>query len=155
MKGTGVGQRPQRVKWIIINFHDQLCFICSKFVNLQEEVFFFKKKQQIQHAWMSGKEKQILRSWCLITCSHPSLKPVVSAGGGGGAGSGTVDNGREEARGVLLALVQQARAGERGSSMKRDGKDSLSSHPHYVNEVHDCSVGPLRVNYQWLLSLIG
>lgn len=38
MKGTGVGQRPQRVKWIIINFHDQLCFICSKFVNLQEEV---------------------------------------------------------------------------------------------------------------------
>lgn len=39
MKGTGVGQRPQRVKWIIINFHDQLCFICNKFVNQQQEVF--------------------------------------------------------------------------------------------------------------------
>lgn len=55
-----------------------------------------------------------------------------------------------------LALVQQARDRERGSSiMKKEEKDSLSSHPHYVNEVHDCSVGPSRVNYQWLLSLIG
>lgn len=70
-------------------------------------------------------------------------------------GQELVDNGREEEHGVLLALVQQARARERGSSMKKDGKDSLSSHPHYVNEVHDCSVGPSRVNYQWLLSLIG
>lgn len=70
----------------------------------------------------------------------------------------SVDIGREEKKrkkACCSALVQQARARERESSMKKDEKDSLSSHPHYVNEVHDCSVGPSRVNYQWLLSLIG
>lgn len=59
MKGTGVGQRPQRVKWIIINFHDQLCFICSKFVNLQED-FFFKgrrKDKSNTHGCVEGRRK--------------------------------------------------------------------------------------------------
>ena len=58
------------------------------------------------------------------------------------------------------AVVQQAKAGkrreqERGREKGKEKKKSVSSHPHYVNEVHDCSVGPSRVNYQWLLSLIG
>lgn len=44
---------------------------------------------------------------------------------------------------------------EKAREKETDEKKSLSSHPHYVNEVHGCSVGPSRVNYQWLLSLIG
>lgn len=54
------------------------------------------------------------------------------------------------------ALVQQARERRREDEQEEEEEeDSLSSHPHYVNEVHDCSAAPLRVNYQWLLSLIG
>lgn len=55
------------------------------------------------------------------------------------------------------AVVQQAkdREQEGGREDEEEEKKSLFSHPHYVNEVHDCSVGPSRVNYQWLLSLIG
>lgn len=55
------------------------------------------------------------------------------------------------------AVVQQAkdREQERGMEKEKEERKTLSSHPHYVNEVHDCSVGLSRVNYQWLLSLIG
>ncbi len=66
------------------------------------------------------------------------------------------DIGHKEWKGVLFCFGstgQRHRA--RGREKEKEEKKSLSSHPHYVNEVHDCSECPLRVNYQWLLSLIG
>lgn len=68
------------------------------------------------------------------------------------------DIGHKEYKEVLLCFGstgQKQKTREKQGEREKGEKQSLSSHPHYVNEVHDCSVGPSRVNYQWLLSLIG
>lgn len=68
------------------------------------------------------------------------------------------DIGHKEEKEVLFSFGstgQRQKTTEKQREKEKEEKKSLSSHPHYVNEVHDCSVGPSRVNYQWLLSLIG
>lgn len=65
------------------------------------------------------------------------------------------DIGHEEVKEILLCFDSTGQRQRAREKQRKREKDSLSSHPHYVNEVHDCSVHPSRVNYQWLLSLIG
>lgn len=128
MKGTGVGQRPQRVKWIIINFHDQLCFICSKFVNLQEEVKKKKEKKR-SHAktnliHMDERTGETnLEGLTFVYLQTPELEACCSCW------CGLLRMKRRylttavrKSRAYCFALVQQARDGERGSSMKEEKK---------------------------------
>lgn len=144
----GKGQK-EKVKWIIINLHDQtLRSIYKDAGNLRE----IKNKFKIETCLLYGQKCQIavLNQFSVSSLSHI---PMTTYGGIPGLWK-LYDTGHKPQKEGLFFFGSTGQR-QKTREKEKEEKKSLSSHPHYVNEVHDCSVGPSRVNYQWLLSLIG
>lgn len=147
----GKGQK-EKVKSIIINLHDQtLRSIYKDAGNLRE----IKNKFNIETCLLYGLEVpdscartyHVIASFKSIFCQFPELHSYDYIWWYTRAGHKPQKEG--------LFFFGSTGQRQKTREKEKEEKKSLSSHPHYVNEVHDCSVGPSRVNYQWLLSLIG